>query len=215
MVFLNDFIKTLTVPESQIFIYVDDVLFKHDKYFNDVLQSNINFNMNWAQAWFNTNNVKVNINKSRAMVFNNFNDCVDIKMGVDSIIAADSIKCLGVTLDKYLRFDKHINTIFAKITFMLKRLYNIGRYLPTNVRVISGHTILMPHILYCLEFIEGCSIGEHLKLRRVTRRIIRYVYKLHVHDNTSFYENRFLGCSFPSLIFGDYCFIRLSNIENH
>ncbi|KAI8117094.1 TIP41-like protein [Lucilia cuprina] len=31
---------------------------------------------------------------------------------------------------------------------------------------INQHTILMPHILYCFEVIEGCSIGEHLKLRR-------------------------------------------------
>lgn len=196
--FVNDFIYSINLPESQIFIFADDIflLFSHDKYFVDVLQANMDYNLNLALEWFQLNNLSVNVGKCKAMIFNGQLKDISVKMGSKTLNIVEDMKCLGIIIDNKLTFGKHINKLASKVSFVLKRLYNLGSYLPTSIRITVAHAVLMPHIIYGLEVIAGCSVRELEKLRKIFRRIIRYVFKLKPQVHITAYEYRLLGCNF-------------------
>lgn len=144
------------------------------------------------------NNFYINAAKTKAIMFRTGYRRVfypRININNTAVHFVDSFKCLGTVIDQYLNFGKQMDVISSRVTFGLRRLYNCGLYLPTRVKYILGHALLMSHVNYCLEVDSGTLGYNIVKLERIVKRIVRFVYGVGYREHISSAIINFLGCS--------------------
>ena len=108
------------------------------------------------------------------------------------IIVNIVIKLLGVYFDEYLTFDKHINTLCAKLiraNYCIRRAQN---KLSTKSLKCLYYALFHPHILYCVN-IYSCTSEKNLKrIEILQKKCIRLINKA---KNNSHTDNLFKNSS--------------------
>ena len=104
--------------------------------------------------WLLANELSINAVKSKFMVIaspHNMSKLVDRpenKVLGKSFEQVTSIDCLGMTMDHYLRWDKHVVTLRKKLKSAISSV-KIVSYLPTNVLVNIYHSLVESKLRYC------------------------------------------------------------------
>lgn len=186
----------------QPFVYADDVQFLcyANKQFLDVLEEGVNFIIKEVLDWASVNGFSVNPRKTKVMGFGFATDDVTVTLDDSRVDFVDRMKCLGVVIDNNLCFSSHINSLSSKISFLLRRLYSLDLYLPLSIKVLVAKSLLMPHILYCVEVFSGTTNGEFERLSKIFNRIVRYVYGVRLRVHITPYVIRFIGSSFRNYV---------------
>lgn len=210
ILYVNDLVDVTNSRYCSSFLFADDVflLFRGNRRFSDVLESNINSCLERVNQWTELNSLAVNSSKTKAIMFgptNRFFLDLDIFLGDDHVQFVDHHKCLGVVLDKKLSFKNHIDALSGRIWGSLRRFYRTNIFMPLCVRKKLAHSILMSQVLYGFEVISG-TIGVNLtRLKRLVNTITRFVFNTRRRDHISGFVKRFLGCSFK-------CFVKYRNL---
>lgn len=210
LMYVDDCVNSLDLQTVKPFLFADDIqlLFNHSYDFLDVLEENVNFNIDNLLCWMVNNGLLINASKTKAIMFRNSSREVvypTIKVGDEDIRFVDSFKCLGVILDDRLNFGRHMDVLSTRVTFGLRRLYNNGVHLPTRIKYMVAHALLMSHVNYCLEVTSGTLAYNLRKLELVVNRIVKFVFGLRKYDHTSCAVRNFLSMPFS-------LYIRLRNL---
>ena len=64
-----------------------------------------------ALTWFETNSMKLNSDKCHLLVSSHYYEEFFIKIENNRIWESENVELLGITIDKALKFDKHVNKI--------------------------------------------------------------------------------------------------------
>lgn len=114
----------LFADDISIIIPNDDNLMTYEMKINEAVISVID--------WLQRNNLSVNLSKTKYIKFSTINAknySVHIKINDESIEETDSIKFLGITLDKYCNWKKHIMNICSKLSgfvYAIKKLRTLS-----------------------------------------------------------------------------------------
>ena len=78
------------------------------------------------------NRLKANDDKTGIVIIrkNKSEDTLTIKVGNEEIVEKQSQKLLGVTIDKNLKWESHINNLVRKLNFRLFTLRRIKEIIP-------------------------------------------------------------------------------------
>lgn len=201
LMYVNDFIEYIGSSLCQSFLFADDInlLFTGDKQFLDCHEATINYVLSQASNWAVRNKLRFNPDKTKAIVFGYFdnpNNFINIFFNDVPVQFVDDMKCLGVTLDSGLTFNSHVSAVEAKVCGTLRALYNLDVFLPIHIKIKLAHSLLMTHILYCLDVYSGTTKTTFQRLRRIYNRILRYIFGLRVFDPVSNYSLNFIHCTF-------------------
>ena len=104
--------------------------------------------------WLLVNKVSINAVKSKFMVIaypHNMSKLVDkpeIKVLGKSLEQVTSIDYLGMTMDQYLKWDKHVGALGKKLKSAICSI-KIVSYLPTNALVNIYHSLVESKLRYC------------------------------------------------------------------
>ena len=84
----------------------------------NVLSENIDRELIPINLWLLLNRIKVNVNKSKFIVFSYRNEPAHptLQLEAGDISSTHQIKFIGVTFDKNLNFKLHINTALNKLS---------------------------------------------------------------------------------------------------
>ena len=74
---------------------------------------------------------------------------------------------MGLNVDKYLTWEKHISSICQKIAGKVNILKKIKHFLPFHVRKIFYNAYILPHFDFCCSIWGGCNKVLLAKLRRL------------------------------------------------
>ena len=77
--------------------------------------------------WFRLNEMKPNDDECHLIVCNH--DNLSVKLGKEKIKSANSVKLLGITIDKNLNFTAHVSELIKKGNQKLHALVRIANYL--------------------------------------------------------------------------------------
>ena len=97
---------------------------------------------------------------------------------------ADSAKYLGITIQNNLKWDKHINTITAKVN---QSLGFIKRNLKVHSPTIKEHafkTLVRPKLEYCSTIWDPHTQQQKLQIEKIQRRAARYVSNRYHNTNS-------------------------------
>ena len=111
-IYLNDLFFAL--KDIEVCNFADDTTpFVCDLDLNTTLKK-LEENSAMALTWFETNYMKLNSDKCHLLVSGHHYEEMFVKIGNDIIWESKSVKLLGITIDKELKFDKHADKICSK-----------------------------------------------------------------------------------------------------
>ena len=140
------------------------------------LLHNLEYDVLSANVWFDNNYKKLNQEKCHFLISGNVNEHLWTRVGDKLIWESVEEKLLGVTLDKNLNFDSHLNTLCKKVGQKVSALARIVKYLPFYQRKIILKTFIESQFSYCSLVWMFCSRKVNNRINHVHERALRLVY---------------------------------------
>ena len=140
--------------------------------------------------WFCANGMKVNTAKTQMVVFGthamlrNF-PAVSLKFGNATILDSKAVKSLGVTLDRHLNFEMHINSVQSKCTGLLIALSHVRHVVPTHLMPQLVQSLVLAVVRYCLCVYGSCNDTQMRKLQKIINFCARVVSGRRKFDHIS------------------------------
>ena len=182
-IYINDMFFALN--EIDIFNFEDDTTpYVCDSNLKSVLEK-LEHNSELAVAWFEMNYMKLNTDKCYPMISGNKNEYMWAKMDEDIVWESNDVTLLGVTIDKNLRFDKHVSNICLKANRKLSALTRVAKFAPFKKRRILFKAFIESQFKYCplVWMFHGRQIND--KINKLHERALRIVY----NDTVTSFEN--------------------------
>jgi hypothetical protein len=136
LLYINDIVES--VNHSHIRLFADDtLLYKSIKNQND---SNLfQRDLDSLSQWSVQNSMRFNASKSNIIVFTSKRECRDpfYTLGTEPLTTTDSVKYLGVSFQRNLKWDGHINATLNKASRVLGLLKHTLFDAPVSVKEIG------------------------------------------------------------------------------
>ena len=101
-----------------------------------------------AMDWFKANMMEANVSKFQAIMLKN-KEPEHFKINNEEIISEDSVKLLGVHLDKHLNFYPHVQSIVRKAGAQLRVLQRLSHHLDRPSKLEIFRSFILSHFNYC------------------------------------------------------------------
>ena len=165
LLYINDLPNSC--PVLHPVLYADDTnLIFFDTSLENIILT-LNNELPKVSLWFNSNRLRINPDKSHAVLFtsryyNSDNFPSPIYLDNKIIAKSSSVKFLGVIFDQNLIFNDHIHNICAKISRNLGVLFKIKRFLPAHIRLKLYYSLIYPFLTYGIT-LWGANYPSRLK----------------------------------------------------
>jgi len=134
-----------------------------------------------VRSWFNHNGLALNPDKSevihlcpvRQQEFNTSVDSLDV--AGSRIVPAKTVKCLGVTLDTRLSFDRHVQLISANALYHIRGFRQIRRSISQDCAKDIACAIVGSRLDYCNALLYNTSVKNMQVLQRVQNTAARVI----------------------------------------
>lgn len=180
IIYLNDI--NLSVNCDFINLFADDTLISISDSNVNVAIDKMNRELIKLSEYLNTNKLKLNLNKTKAMIctkrynyskliINNINICFNN----NKLELVTEIKYLGFIISNDLSLKNHFVYVQKKISKKLFFFSRVSQFLSVATNITVYKTIIQPHFDYCasiLNFLDNNSIAILQKLQNRGMRII-------------------------------------------
>ena len=137
-----------------------------------------------AICWFESNYMKLNTDKCHLIIAGNKYEHIWAKLGEELIWEENTVKLLGVTIDRQLKFDKHVFDICAKAGIKLSALTRMISYLTFEKKRLLLKTFFESQFKYCPLTWMFRSRELNNRINRLHERALRLIY----NDFTTSFE---------------------------
>jgi hypothetical protein len=147
LIYIND-LPTAVGCGNNTFMYADDTAFVFGNNDKRALSHCITQSMGLALDWFTANRLKLNLKKTELLNFGKKNN-VEVIVNGECLKTSSTVKYLGVTLDRKLSWQSHLETVLNKAganLFAIKTVIN-GLTLPARISLLNA--LVISHLRYC------------------------------------------------------------------
>jgi hypothetical protein len=186
ILYINDIHKV--TKNVKINLFADDTLMYYNGTdCNDVVNE-MNLNLENITGWLKENKLKLNTEKTKAMVITNssvtrkkFMNNIQHPICIENVEIefVDEFKYLGVILDPHLTFDNHVNYIAKKIGKKIYYLARIGKYLNEFTKITLYKSLIAPHFEYCSTIFWEMSDKNMEVLQKLQNKAMRVILCCH------------------------------------
>ena len=175
--FVNDLPDTFT-NICNFLSYADDTQLIVQADSTENLKQKVKETIELAQKWYHKNGLKNNSGKSKVLFF--MHDKIEkIKVMDEGMIkevkTKNSVKILGVHVDKDLSFTKQINILKRNAINVIRQVSRINKFLPLKLKITLYKTLISPIFNYCDIIWGGCSKKDSKKLQCAQNFAIRTI----------------------------------------
>ena len=153
----------------------DTTTYSSDESLGNILKS-FEKNSVLAIRWFENNYMKLNTDKCCLIVSGYKHEQVWQNIGTDLIWESNDVKLLGVTIDRDLKFDKHVLKFCSKANQKLSALSRVANLLSFNKRRTLFEAFVESQFKYCPIVWMFHSGRTNNKINRLYERALRIVY---------------------------------------
>ena len=131
--------------------------------------------------WISTNGLRMDISKTQLMVLSSrkkqwLADSVHVNMGEGELLRQDSVKYLGVNIDRSLSWESHIDRVRQKCFAGLASIRRAG-YLPYHVRKLLFQSLVLPHLDCCAVAWHSCGVVTSDRNERIQNYAMRVILR--------------------------------------
>lgn len=188
LVYIND-LCDLTLDNGSVYTYADDtVLLFNGKSWSEV-QETANNGLSKVSNWLRSNLLTVNVTKTKFVTFTLTSrtqprssfalyihraNCTDSSQCACSPLeSTDSIKYLGIVIDKCLTWTKHINALGGKTRKLIYTFKKLRHVLSSDTLVTVYYALAQSILTYCISIWGAAAITHLLPLERAQRSITK------------------------------------------
>jgi len=183
LIYIND-IKNIDL-NSSIYLFADDLTLVTTGNSIFDLEHRINADIVKLTNYFDTNHLKVNAMKTKAMVYNNDHD-LNIFINGTKIDSVKTFKLLGYFIDHKLNFLNHYNYLTNKIKISSGILYKTRLFLPKNILHLLFNAIGFSYIHYFDLFLHYFKKSQLDKLESQIKKCHCVIYNCFRKDIQNF-----------------------------
>ena len=129
-----------------------------------------------AIVWFEANYMKINADKCHFLLMGNTEQWQWIKSGDELIWESQSEILLGLTIDKHLKFDVHLNAVCKKVGQKISALARLIHIVPFERKKTLMNTFIESQFSYCPLIWMFCSRSLNNRINRLHERALRIVF---------------------------------------
>ena len=122
--------------------------------------------------WIEANDLCMNIAKTQLVVLSrrrrsSHTNSVQVRLREEEICPQQSVKYLGITIDRDLSWSQHVENVRKKSLAGLAAVRRASAYLPTAVRRLLYNALVLPHLDHCSVMYHSYNTSHSNKLERV------------------------------------------------
>jgi len=190
LIYMNDFAKC--TDHFTMINYADDTALITSLNSPNLSTNNniINQELKNITKWLLANKLVVNVSKSKAMVFSTKHRQInlpEINLNGERVDIVESFNYLGITLDRFLNWQKHVSVVASKISKIIGILKQLRHYFPPYIMKVIYDSLISCHIKYGL-LVWGETDERIAKLQKKAIRVVANT-KFNAHTDPLF--NRF------------------------
>ena len=161
-------------------MYADDVAsYFASKDVNKVTDS-LNEDLSHIATWIDTNQLKMNIGKTQLMTlggqsFRSKWQQVDVQLQGTTIPKRDSVRYLGLTIDRDLSWKTHVCNVRRKAFAAIGCIHGASHYLPAKIHKMLYNSLVLPHLDYCSTVWHSCNQTLPHNLEHVQNYAMRVI----------------------------------------
>ena len=187
LLFVNDLPLHLTRTSTDIF--ADDTTLSASAHWTDIptVVQDINNDLEKISEWSTRNRMIINTDKTKSLLVtgkrlekkilesDNENLALAVKLGNTQIDQVSCQKLLGVTLDKSLTYEAHIDHLCKQLSKRLGLFKHISPYLKKRQRELYYNAVIKPTLMYGSVVWDCCSAECFQKVLRLQKRAARII----------------------------------------
>ena len=135
-----------------------------------------------AIVWFEANFMKINSDKCHFLLSGNSQQYQWVKVGKEKIWESKKEVLLGLTIDKDLKFDIHLNILCKKAGQKISALARLIHVIPLEKKRILMRSFIESQFAYCPLIWMFCSRSMNKRINRLHERALRIVYNDYVNS---------------------------------
>ena len=182
--FINDVHKCLRYSMS--ILYADDTtIFLHGKSLR-FLRAKLQSNLNSLSTWLETNQLKLNVSKTKCMVLTRegLHLSCPLTVNEEEIEFINEFNFLGMLINNQLDFGKHFNRTYDKLFKSAFVIRYLGKILPKDCLRVLYYTYFHSHLMYgsvvWLPLIKRSCINTlYLLQKRLIRSLSSAPFRAH------------------------------------
>ena len=150
------------------------------------LRTKMNANLNSLSVWLSQNNLKLNVKKTRGLLFHKdgLNPDPGLMVNGEPVIMTTEFQFLGILLDNQLSFLPHYKNLYSKLNSSCFIVRSLVRVLPTMCLRTLYFGFFNSHLSYGLTiWWPMLSNALQDKLIKIQKRIVRGINKSHFRDH--------------------------------
>jgi hypothetical protein len=159
----------------------------------------VNSDLEGIGQWTAENSLKLNANKTQGIIFSRNDLAVGadpLKVGAESIPYSDSVRNLGLYVDRSLTWETQVSRVVSRVYGTLSLLSRLKRYMPRGLRMYLVRSLIVPIFLYSdIVYFPSLTRTAFRRLELAFNACIRYIFDLRYNDHVSEYEGEILGCN--------------------
>ena len=126
------------------------------------------------------NRLKINIGKTQLMTLGGQSfkpkwQQVDVQLHGTTIPERDSVRYLGLTIDKDLSWKTHVSNVRKKAFAAIGCIRRASQYLPVKIRKMLYNSLVLPHLDYCSTVWHSCNQTLSQSLERTQNYAMRVI----------------------------------------
>lgn len=140
----------------------------------------MNRDLNVYMNWLIHNRLKINLDKTKYVMFKQKNKIVrnpQIKINSINIEQVDTIKYLGLIMDNNLSWKDHVNYIYSKVIPMMGALYTIRNYINDQTRMSIYNAYCLSHFRYLIPVWGTCGVGDLNNLQILQNKVLKTLFR--------------------------------------
>lgn len=182
LVFINDL--PLTLDTSLLDMYADDQTLSSSGNSISAINTKTNKEVLPISQWIEANRMALNPNKTTCMLVASQrkirqiqDNSVQLNICINDspIRVVDEEMCLGVTIDKSLSWDTHVEKLFKKLISRLALLRRIRHCLTQQLRLLLYNGLIQSFIDYCCTTWGNTSKSNLTKIYKIQKRAVRLI----------------------------------------
>ena len=155
IIFINDLPGISSILDICLFADDTNIL-----YMQKIAYSLLNSEILKIESWMKRNGLSLNVDKTQMMHFSNLS--VPVELNGEEIGVSNSVKYLGIYLDKKLNYSYHVQQIVKKLTKHLSVIGRLRHFVSQNVLLRYYNFYMKPLVQYGL-IVYGCTSYNQLK----------------------------------------------------
>lgn len=204
IIYINDIIKS---TEHPMILFADDsTVFIKCNCLNDLIyEKDIKNTLKNIFDWLKTNNLKMNLDKTNIMHFNQRKNRQEIKIDCDGtkVDEVKTTKFLGIFIDSNMSWETHSTEVCKKLYKFSFALYKLAKIADRDTVLAAYHGFVASTLRYGVIFWGNSSYREILL--RAQKRCIRAICGLKSTDSCQPHFKSLKLLTFPCLYIFESC----------